>query len=132
MINQHFFIISGGISTLTDSVGNPRSANYIIGMGETADRCLNIGAETSAKMVYENLMKFTDDVYAKESLRYLMAREIAHFQMFESALDSIKPNFPPGILKSDPKYSNKYFNMSKAKDFKGGWYESKSPLLGEE
>ena len=30
----------------------------------TADLRLNIGAETSAKMVYENLMKFTDDVLA--------------------------------------------------------------------
>jgi Mn-containing catalase len=104
-----------------------------MGMGDlTADLRLNIGAETSAKMVYENLMKFTDDVYVKESLRYLMTREVAHFQMFQSALDTIQPNFPPGILQSDPKYSNKYFNMSKDEDFKGPWNEGKSPLLGEE
>ncbi len=133
MINPHFFIVSGGTPTLTDSVGNPWSATYIMGMGDlTADLRLNIGAETSAKMVYENLMKFTDDVYVKESLRYLMTREVAHFQMFQSALDSIQPNFPPGILQSDPKFSNKYFNMSKGEDFEGGWNEGKSPLLGEE
>ncbi len=133
MINPHFFVVSGGTPTLTDSVGNPWSATYIMGMGDlTADLRLNIGAETSAKMVYENLMKFTDDAYVKESLRYLMTREVAHFQMFQSALDSIQPNFPPGILQSDPKYSNKYFNMSKGEDFKGGWNEGKSPLLGEE
>lgn len=133
MINPHFFIVSGGTPTLTDSVGNPWSASYIMGMGDlTADLRLNIGAETSAKMVYENLMKFTDDVYVKESLRYLMTREVAHFQMFQSALDTIQPNFPPGILQSDPKYSNKYFNMSKGEDFKGPWNEGKSPLLGEE
>jgi Mn-containing catalase len=77
-------------------------------------------------------MKFTDDVYVKESLRYLMTREVAHFQMFQSALDTIQPNFPPGILEGDPKYSNKYFNMSKGEDFKGPWNEGKSPLLGEE
>lgn len=133
MINPQFFIVSGGTPTLTDSVGNPWSATYIMGMGDlTADLRLNIGAETSAKMVYENLMKFTDDVYVKESLRYLMTREVAHFQMFQSALDSIQPNFPPGILQSDPKFSNKYFNMSKGEDFKGLWNEGKSPLLGEE
>jgi len=133
MVNPHFFIVSGGTPTLTDSVGNPWSASYIMGMGDlTADLRLNIGAETSAKMVYENLMKFTDDVYVKESLRYLMTREVAHFQMFQAALDSIQPNFPPGILESDPKYSNKYFNMSKGEDFKGPWNEGKSPLLGEE
>lgn len=133
MINPHFFVVSGGTPTLTDSVGNPWSATYIMGMGDlTADLRLNIGAETSAKMVYENLMKFTDDNLVKESLRYLMTREVAHFQMFQAALDSIQPNFPPGILQSDPKYSNKYFNMSKGEDFKGAWNEGKSPELGEE
>lgn len=133
MINPHFFIVSGGTPTLTDSVGNPWSASYIMGMGDlTADLRLNVGAETSAKMVYENLMKFTDDVYVKESLRYLMTREVAHLQMFQAALDTIQPNFPPGILESDPRYSNKYFNMSKGEDFKGPWNEGKSPLMGEE
>ncbi|MBP6232253.1 MAG: manganese catalase family protein [Chitinophagaceae bacterium] len=133
MINPHFFLVSGGTPMLTDSVGNPWSATYIMGMGDlTADLRLNIGAETSAKMVYENLMKFTDDVYVKESLRYLMTREVAHFQMFQAALDSIQPNFPPGILQSDPKFSNKYFNMSRGDDFKGSWNEGVSPELGEE
>lgn len=133
MINPHFFIVSGGTPTLTDSVGNPWNAGYIMGMGDlTADLRLNIGAETSAKMVYENLMKFTDDIYVKESLRYLMTREVTHYQMFQAALDSIQPNFPPGILQSDPRFSNKVFNMSKGEDYKGSWNEGESPLLGEE
>ena len=133
MIDPHFFIVSGGTPTLTDSVGNPWNASYIMGMGDlTADLRLNVGAETSAKMVYENLMKFTDDVYVKETLRFLMTREVAHFQMFQAALEKIKPNFPPGILQSDPRYSNKYFNMSKGEDFKGPWNEGKSPELKEE
>lgn len=133
MIDPHFFIVSGGTPTLTDSVGNPWSSTYIMGMGDlTADLRLNIGAETSAKMVYENLLKFTDDVLVKESLRYLMTREVAHFQMFQAALDSIQPNFPPGILQSDPRYSNKYFNMSKGEEYKGAWNDGKSPELREE
>jgi Mn-containing catalase len=52
--------------------------------------------------------------------------------MFQAALDSIQPNFPPGILQSDPRYSNKYFNMSKGEDFEGAWNEGKSPEMGEE
>ena len=133
MINPHFFIVSGGTPTLTDSVGNPWSATYIMGMGDlTADLRLNIGAETSAKMVYENLMKFTDDVLVKESLRFLMTREVAHFQMFQAALDTIQPNFPPGILQSDPRFSNKYFNLSNGEEFKGAWNKGKSPEMGEE
>lgn len=86
--------------TLTDSVGKPWNASYIMGMGGlTANLRLNIGAETSAKMVYENLLKYTDDVLVKESLRFLMTREVAHFQMFQAALDSIEPNFPPGMFR---------------------------------
>jgi Mn-containing catalase len=133
MINPHFFLVSGGTPTLTDSVGNPWNATYIMGMGDlTVDLRLDMGAESTAKLVYENLMKFTDDVYVKESLRYLMTREVAHFQMFQAALDSIQPNFPPGILQSDPRYSNKYFNMSKGGDSQGPWSEGETPELGEE
>lgn len=132
-INPHFYLVSGGTPTLTDSNGNPWSASYIMGMGDlTVDLRSNIAAESTAKMVYENLMKFTDDVLVKESLRYLMTREVAHFQMFEAALNSIQPNFPPGILQSDPKYSNKYFNMSKGEDYKGPWNNGKCPELVEE
>ena len=133
MINPHFYVVSGGTPTLTDSVGNPWSATYIMGMGDlTADLRLNIGAETSAKMVYENLLKYTDDPLVKESLRFLMTREVAHFQMFQAALDSIQPNFPPGILQSDPRHSNTYYNMSAGTEFKGPWNEGKSPELREE
>jgi len=61
-----------------------------------------------------------------------MTREVAHFQMFQAALDKIQPNFPPGILQSDPRFSNKYFNMSNGQDFKGPWNEGKSPEMKEE
>jgi len=52
--------------------------------------------------------------------------------MFQAALDTIQPNFPPGILQSDPRFSNKYFNMSNGEDVRGPWNEGKSPELGEE
>lgn len=55
-------------------------------------------------------MQFTDDLYVKKSLSFLMTREIAHYQMFEAALATIRPNSPPGILQGDPRYSNTYFS----------------------
>jgi Mn-containing catalase len=133
LINPHFFLLSGGGPTVTDSQGIPWSGAYVNAMGDlTVDLRSNIAAETRAKMVYENLMKFTDDVLVKESLRFLMTREVAHFQMFEAALDSIQPNFPPGILQSDPRHSNSYFNLSNGEpDYKGSWNEGKSPEFGE-
>jgi Mn-containing catalase len=82
-------------------------------------------------MVYEYLLQFTEDPYVKETLRFLMTREVAHFQMFEAALATIQPNFPPGILQSDPRYSNLYFNMSSGNDFRGPWNKGLSTQLGE-
>ena len=133
MTNPHFFLVSGGTPTLTDSVGNPWTATYVSAIGDlTVDLRSDIAAESTAKMVYENLLKFTDDVYVKETLRYLMTREVAHFQMFQAALQSIEPNFPPAILQSDARYSNLYFNMSDGDNYKGPWNEGISPELGEE
>jgi len=112
----------------------PWSAAYINGdvQGDlTADLRSDIGAETRAKMVYEYLLQFTEDPYVKETLLFLMTREVAHYQMFEAALASIQPNFPPGTLQADPRYSNSYFNMSSGNDFRGPWNQGPTSQLGE-
>jgi len=54
--------------------------------------------ESRAKIVYEYLLKFTEDKMVQESLRFLMTREITHFQQFTAGLNNIEPNFPPGQL----------------------------------
>lgn len=132
MINPHFFVLSGGGPTVTDSVGTPWSGNYVNANGDlTVDLRSNIAAESRAKIVYEYLMQFTDDPLVKDTLRFLMTREVAHFQMFEAALSSIKPNFPPGVLQSDPRFSNTYFNMSKGEEARGPWNKGESPEFGE-
>src|SRR5690349_13234580 len=135
MVAPQFLVGSGGTPAYTNTQGVPWTAAYINGdcTGDlTADLRSDIAAETRAKMVYEYLMQFTDDVYVKETLRFLMTREVAHFQMFEAALDTIKPNFPPGILQADPRYSNVYFNMSSGNDFRGPWNQGPTTRLKEE
>jgi Mn-containing catalase len=132
MVNPHFFAITGGGPAITDSNGNPWQASYVSAMGDlTVDLRSNMAAESTAKLTYERLMQFTDDVYVKDTLRFLMTREVAHYQMFEAALSTIQPNFPPGILQSDPKHSNTYFNMSKGDDYKGPWNEGETTQMGE-
>ncbi|HEY8512350.1 MAG TPA: manganese catalase family protein [Cyclobacteriaceae bacterium] len=132
MMNPHFLIESGGGPMVTDSQGIPWSGTYVNANGDlTVDLRSNMGAESRAKIVYEYLMKFTDDPYVKDTLRFLMTREIAHFQMFEAALETIVPNFPPGVLQGDPKHSNTYFNMSNGQDVRGPWNEGVSPGLNE-
>jgi Mn-containing catalase len=134
MTAPQLFVSSAGGPAYTNSQGVPWTAAYINGdaQGElTSDLRSDIAAETRAKMVYEYLLQFTDDPYVKETLRFLMTREVAHYQMFEAALETIKPNFPMGTLQSDPRYSNLYFNMSSGNSVNGPWNQGVSTQLGE-
>jgi Mn-containing catalase len=132
MVNPHFLVESAGTPILTDSRGIPFSGTYINANGDlSVDLRSNMGAESRAKIVYEYLMKFTDDPYVKETLRFLMTREVAHFQMFEAALETIQPNFPPGQRQADPRYSNTYFNMSSGAEVRGPWNDGVSTKLQE-
>ena len=88
---------------LTDSNGNPWCATYVSANAElTVDLQSNMANECRAKIGYENLLSFTEDPFVKETLTFLMTREITHFQQFEAALSTIQPNFPPGTLQTSP------------------------------
>ena len=133
VFNPQFLVLSGGGPRLTDSQGVPFQGSYINANGDlTVDLRSDIAAESRAKIVYEYLMKFTDDPYVKETLGFLMTREIAHFKMFQAALDTIEPNFPPGILQGDPRFVNAYYNMSNGAEVRGPWNEGETPVMGEE
>ena len=131
--NPQFLITSPGSPMLTDSNGNPWCATYVSANAEpTVDFRSNMAGECRAKIVYEYLIPFTDDPSVKETLGFLMTREVTHYQQFEAALETIQPNFPPGVFQSDPKYSNLYFNLSKGEDARGPWNEGESTQLKEE
>jgi Mn-containing catalase len=106
-------ILSGGGPTLTDSSGKRFTADWIDTIGEpTADLRSDIAAEARAKIVYERLIKQCNDPGLKDTLTFLMTREIAHQKMFEAALDAITDNFPPGTLAGDEKLGHVYVNDS--------------------
>lgn len=135
MVAPQFLVGSAGGPCYTNSQGVPWTAAYINGDAQgdlSSDLRSDIAAETRAKMVYEYLLQFTDDPYVKDTLHFLMAREVAHYQMFEAALATIQPNFPPGVLQSDPRFGNVYFNMSSGNDFTGPWNQGKTTQLKEE
>jgi Mn-containing catalase len=128
LMNPQFFVLSGGGPTLTDCNGNPWTSQYVNANGDpTVDLRSDIAAESRAKIVYEYLLQFTDDKLVQESLQFLMTREIAHFQTFSAALDSVQPNFPPGVLQGDARYTHAYFNMSDGASARGPWNEGKGP-----
>lgn len=123
-----FFVLSGGAPQLTDSQGNPWQGVYVNANADlTVDLRSNIAAESRAKIVYEYLMQYTQDKYVLETLRFLMTREISHFQMFSAALATIEPNFPPGVLQGDPRYTHEYFSMSNGNSARGPWNQGKGP-----
>ena len=134
LTNPQFLVQSGGGPTLTNSRGVPFSGSYIDANGDlTVDLRSDMAAEARAKITYEYLMKFTDDPLVRDTLRFLMTREIAHYQMFGAALDTIQPNFPMGILQGDPRHTHTYFNLSNGSDARGPWNEGQGPwAAGEE
>jgi Mn-containing catalase len=134
LTNPKFLLESGGGPTLTDCQGIPWTGAFVNANGDlTVDLRSDIAAESRAKIVYENLLKFTDDVLVQDTLRFLMTREIAHFQQFSAALETIEPNFPPANLQGDLRFTHTYFNMSHGEDARGPWNEGQGPWLeGEE
>lgn len=128
-------VLSGGGPALMDSAGNRFTADWIDTLGEpTADLRSDIAAEARAKIVYERLIKQCSDPGLKDSLNFLMTREIAHQQMFEAALAAITGNFPPGTLSGDEQAAHAYVHDSDgtadggapegftlAQQFKGDW-----------
>jgi Mn-containing catalase len=128
MTAPQFLALTGGGPYYTNSQGVPWTAAYVNANGDpTVDLRSNIAAESRAKIVYEYLLQFTDDRYVQESLEFLMTREIAHFKMFSAALETIQPNFPPGILQGDPRFTHSYYNMSSSANARGPWNEGQGP-----
>ncbi len=134
LTDPEFLVNTGGGPELTNANGVPWNGMYVNANGDlTVDLRSNIAAESRAKIVYEYLLQFTEDPLVKESLGFLMTREISHFQMFSAALASIPANFPPGVLQGDPRFTHTYFNMSDGTDIRGDWNSGQGPWTrGEE
>jgi len=107
-------IAGGGGVNLYNSMGNAWTADYLKITGELdVDLRSNIAAEARAKIVYERLINFTDDVGTKDALQFLMTREITHMKAFTAALESMgKPRFSIGRLPPTPGLVDQFFNDS--------------------
>ena len=87
--NPQCVVVAPGSPMLTDSNGNPWCATYVSANAElTVDLQSNMANECRAKIGYENLLSFTEDPFVKETLTFLMTREITHFQKLHCQLSS--------------------------------------------
>lgn len=123
-------IAGGGGLALCDSGGNAWTADYLKITGDlSVDLRSDIAAEARAKIVYERLINFTDDVGTQEALQFLMTREITHMRSFSAALESMeKPAYSIGTIAPTPGLVDEYFNASTGegeigKDYVGPWNE---------
>jgi Mn-containing catalase len=107
-------IAGGGGVSLFNSMGDAWTADYLKITGDLAvDLRSNIAAEARAKIVYERLINFTDDVGSKEALQFLMTREITHMRAFTAALETMgKPQFSIGLIAPTPGLVDQFFNDS--------------------
>jgi Mn-containing catalase len=122
--------VAGGGLSLSNSQGNPWTADYLKITGELdVDLRSNIAAEARAKIVYDRLIRFTDDPGTKDALQFLMTREIAHMKSFMLALDSMgKDPFDIGEVPYTPELAKIYVNDSTGEsdgetDARGPWNE---------
>ncbi len=122
-------IAGGGGVGLMNSMGDPWTADYLKITGELdVDLRSNIAAEARAKIVYERLIKFTEDKGTIDALQFLMTREITHMKAFMRALDSMgKDPLQIGQIPPTPELVNQYFNDSTGDgdfgehDMRGPW-----------
>jgi Mn-containing catalase len=107
-------IAGGGGVALHNSVGDAWTADYLKITGELdVDLRSNIAAEARAKIVYERLIRFTEDPGTIRALQFLMTREITHMKAFTAALESLGINrFSIGSIPPTPELVNQYFDDS--------------------
>jgi Mn-containing catalase len=106
-------LLGGGGPKLTDSAGNAWTADWVDTVGHPqVDLRSDIAAEARAKLVYERLIKVSDDPGVRDTLTFLMSRENAHMQMFQAALAAIPDNFPVGNMPGSEELNHYYFAVS--------------------
>lgn len=67
--------------------GVPFSAGALAVKGDIiADLNEDLAAEQKARVVYDNILRFTDDPDVRDPIKFLRQREIVHYQRFGEAL----------------------------------------------
>lgn len=118
------FAVRGVGPHFLDSQGQSWTASYINEGGDIVrDLRADIAAEGGARQTYEELIKLAPDQGSKNTLVFLLTREISHTQMFMKALEALGKLTDPffGNIKPDQTV-DLYFNLSTdGKDERGPW-----------
>src|ERR1044072_447549 len=90
-------IVAGGGATLSDSNGVPWNGRYIVASGNLmADFRVNVAAEAQGRLQTARLYNMTDDPGVREMLRFNLARDTVHQNMWLAAIGELEGEGPGG------------------------------------
>ena len=73
------------------AAGVPFSAGALASKGDAlADITEDLAAEQKARVVYDNILRLSDDPDVNDAIRFLRQREIVHFQRFGEAMNILR------------------------------------------
>lgn len=77
----------------TDASGYPFSASQFQVKGDPiTDLHEDMAAEQKARVTYDNILRLVDDPDVKDVIKFLRAREVAHYQRFGESLQIVLDN----------------------------------------
>ncbi|MGW4465050.1 manganese catalase family protein [Micromonospora sp. NPDC004704] len=135
--NPAHFIHSGGGPQPVDSNGVPWNGAFITASGNLlADFHLNVTAEAQGRLQVARLFNMTDDPGVKKMLRFLLARDTMHQNMWLAAIEQLKEDgleempvpeaFPDAEQENE--FAYQYINFSEGEDAaEGRWASGPSP-----
>jgi Mn-containing catalase len=135
--NPAQFIHAGGGPLPVDSNGVPWNGSYITASGNLlADFHLNVTAEAQGRLQVARLFHMTDDPGVKQMLRFLLARDTMHQNMWLAAIEQLKEDgledmpvpeaFPDAEQENEVAYQ--YLDFSVGSDAsQGRWASGPSP-----
>ncbi|GGP54411.1 manganese catalase family protein [Saccharothrix coeruleofusca] len=84
-------IVSGGGPTLSDANGVPWNGRYIVASGNLmADFRANVAAEAQGRLQTARLYNMTDDPGVRDMLKFNLARDTAHQNMWLAAIEELQ------------------------------------------
>lgn len=138
MDHQHAFVNGIGAG-LSDSNGNPWSANFIISSGNLlVDMRFNVVRESQDRLQVSRNFLQTEDKGVRDMLSYLMARETQHQLQFLKACEELEEKYGPvvphgtqDLQKQGKEFTHTLYNFSEGETARDGnkFHYSSDPLM---
>ncbi|HEX7309135.1 manganese catalase family protein [Lentzea sp.] len=129
-------IVSGGGPTLSDANGVPWNGRYIVASGNLmADFRANVAAEAQGRLQTARLYNMTDDSGVRDMLRFNLARDTAHQNMWLAAIEELQEDGLEGPISPSALFDEEHaehagtiwHNSDGTHGAEGGWASGTAP-----